>query len=70
MIAGDTTAIGGSYADGRTILRWWLQGLMNKGVAPADDVYVKLMTDYSVAENLSRFEDLLCDAVFSYTILD
>ena len=70
MIAGDTAAIGGSYADGRTILRWWLQGLMNKGVAPADDVYVKLMTDYSVAENLSRFEDLLCDAVFSYTILD
>ena len=55
MIAGDTTAVGGDYADGRTILRWWIQGLINARLAPADGVYAKLMVDYSVEENLNRF---------------
>ena len=55
MIAGDTTAVGGDYANGRTILRWWIQGLINATLAPADDVYAKLMVDYSVEENLNRF---------------
>ena len=55
MIAGDTAAVGGDYADGRTILRWWIQGVINAYKAPADDVYVKLMVDYSKAENLVKF---------------
>ena len=60
MIAGDTTAVGGDYADGRTIFRWWAQGLLNKNLAPADSVYKKLIVDYSVAENLERFNNVLC----------
>ena len=56
MIAGDTTAVGGSYADGRTAFRWWIQGVINGTLPPAEkDVYDMFMVDYSVAENLNRF---------------
>ena len=65
MIAGDTAAINGSYADGRTAFRWWAQFLINESLADFGDdsdaksAYSKLMVDYSVAENLARFEALL-----------
>ena len=56
MIAGDTTAVGGDYANGRTAFRWWIQGVINGTLPPAEkDVYDMFMVDYSVAENLNRF---------------
>jgi hypothetical protein len=56
MIAGDTTAVGGDYANGRTAFRWWIQGVINGTLPPADkNVYDMFMVDYSVAENLNRF---------------
>ena len=61
MIAGDTTAINGNYANGRTLFRWWVQGLLNENLAPADKgMYDKCMVDYSVEANLNRFLDILC----------
>ena len=62
MIAGDTNAV--NISDGgnaRTIYRWYLQGLLNKTLAPAPKgMYDHFMVDYSVEENMNRFLDTLC----------
>ena len=58
MIAGDITAVGlASYADARTLWRFWIEGLLNAKL-PATGVsyYQPFMVDYSVAENLKRFD--------------
>ena len=71
MAAGDTNAVNGSYADGRTIFRWWLQGLMNEGVAETGTSYYQnLMIDYSVAENMARFLDVYAVVDDTYTAKD
>ena len=59
MISGDTTAVGGSYADGRTIFRWWLQIVMTANRVYTADIYEKMMTDYSQPEHMARFEAAL-----------
>ena len=59
MAAGDTTAVGGSYADGRTAFRYWIEGLINSKLPAADDIYEKMMVDYSNESNMSRFHNLI-----------
>ena len=70
MAAGDTEAVGGSYADGRTVFRWWIQSLINENLAPADDVYEKMMVDYSIAENMNRFLAVYAAMDTTYTAKD
>ena len=56
MAAGDTTAVGGNYADARTIFRFWIEGVINSKLPETDAAYYQnLMTDYSIAENQARF---------------
>ena len=70
MIAGDTTAVGGNYADGRTVFRWWLQILMTAKRSYTADIYEKMMTDYSDPVHMARFESVLNGVVNSYTVED
>ncbi|MBR2891582.1 MAG: InlB B-repeat-containing protein [Bacilli bacterium] len=72
MIAGDTAAVGGSYADGRTALRWWIEGLINETKRTGTGLYDKYMVDYAVAENMARFMEAYYAAcgVFELTIND
>ena len=61
MIAGDTNAVNiNDEGHARTIYRWYLQGLLNKTLAPAPvGMYDHFMVDYSVEENLNRFLEAL-----------
>lgn len=63
MIDGDTAAIGESYADARTLFRFWIEGLINSKL-PSTGVsyYQKFMVDYSVTENMNRFLEVLANA--------
>ena len=71
MAAGDTAAVGGSYADGRTIFRFWIEGLINtKLVQTGTSYYQNLMTDYSVAENQARFLNAYAVIDTTYTSKD
>ena len=71
MIAGDTTAVGGSYADGRTAFRWWIQGLINENLAPAEKgMYDYMMVDYSKAENMARFEKAISEIISSVQVIE
>ncbi len=55
MIAGDVNAVGGSYANGRTALRWFIEGIINKKLPTNTSIYNHLMTDFSKAENQQKF---------------
>jgi len=71
MAAGDTTAVGGNYADARTIFRFWLEGVMNhKLTATGTSYYQNLMVDYSVAENAAKFEAALNGVSTTLTAFD
>ena len=70
MIKGDVDAVGGSYADGRTIFRWWLQIVMTANRVYTADIYEKMMTDYSQPEHMARFEAALNNLASSYTVED
>ena len=72
MINGDTTAIGDSYADARTLFRFWVEGLINSKLPAAADIYAKCMVDYSNASNMARFEAELSaqNSIFKLTVND
>ena len=58
MINGDTTAIGGSYANGRSVFRHFIHNLINKDHESAGSTggaYLPYTTDFSVEENQARF---------------
>ena len=57
MIAGDVNAVNiNDGGNARTIFRYWIQGLINENLAPAEkNMYDGYMVDYSVKENMIRF---------------
>ena len=61
MIAGDTTAIGGSYANGRTAFRQFIHLLINKADPkyPGNTAYNFFIPDFADAANQAKFEALL-----------
>ena len=71
LIAGNTATIGGSYAEGRTALRWWIEGLINSKLPSGNGDY-PFMVDYSVAENMARFEVALTEqnSTFALSVED
>lgn len=60
MIAGDTAAISGSYANGRTALRQFIHRLINKGNNINENTFYNVyIPDFALAENQAKFEALL-----------
>ena len=55
MLDGDTTAISGSYAEGRSAFRHWLHGLLNECMPKVVTRYVASSTDFSKEENKAKF---------------
>ena len=52
MIAGDTTAIGGSsYANGRVLLRHFIHNLINKNHEAVNSSFTKFVPDFTLEEN-------------------
>ncbi len=60
LIAGDTTAIVGEYADARTIIRRFIHNLINQNNEPVNhtEAYNKYVTDFSLEENINKFNSL------------
>ncbi len=60
LIAGDTTAIAGNYANGRTIIRRFIHNLINQNNEPVNhtELYTKYVTDFSLEENINKFNSL------------
>ena len=61
MIAGDTKAISGSYANGRTAFRQFIHLLINKADPkyPGNKAYNFFIPDFADAANQAKFEALL-----------
>ncbi len=61
MIAGDTDAIKGSYANGRTALRQFIHRIINKGdqAYPGTTFYDAYIPDFSKPEKQAEFAKLL-----------
>ncbi len=77
LIAGDTAAINGLYADGRTVIRHFIHNLMNKdheSAGTTNGAYLKYTNDYSDAANVAEFMELALanvdKPVETYTELD
>ena len=66
MIAGDTTAIGGSYANGRTLFRHFVHNMINKNHESVNSAYTKYVPDFSLAENQEKAFAALNDVVFRF----
>ena len=57
MIAGDTTAISGSYANGRSCFRQFIHEMINANdptANPGNSAYNQHSSDYTVAENYAK----------------
>ncbi len=59
MLAGDTTAIGGSYANGRTLFRHFLHNLINKDYSVQNAAFWPHSVDFSSVEKQNEFIALL-----------
>ena len=61
LISGDTTAISGSYANGRVAIRQFIHVLINKGNPdyPGNTAYNFFIPDYSNTDKQKEFEALL-----------
>ena len=70
LIAGDTTAISGSYANGRSVFRHFMHNLFNKDHESAGSTagaYLKYTTDFSLEENQARFMSVMANLPEYYT---
>ena len=70
LIAGDTTAISGSYANGRSVFRHFMHNLFNKDHESAGSTagaYLKYTTDFSLEENQARFMAVMANLPAYYT---
>ena len=70
LIDGDTTAIGGSYANGRSVFRHFMHNLFNKdheSAGSTEGAYLKYTTDFSLEENQARFVRVLSNLPEYYT---
>ena len=65
MLAGDTEAINGSYADGRTAFRQFIHRLINIGGTEGDTVYNCITYDFSQVENIAKFDAGVETVVFT-----
>ncbi len=64
LVKGDTEIInGGGNAEGRTLIRHWLHGLMNKELPTANPYYTDYSVDFSKAENQAAFLEKYAAAI-------
>lgn len=69
MISGDTTAIGDSYINGRSIFRHFIHNLINNNHESAGSTagaYLPYTTDFSLVENQNRALAALNDVVLRF----
>ena len=59
MLAGDTTAIGGNYANGRTLFRHFLHNLINKDYSSQNATFHPYSVDFSDPAKQAEFVKLL-----------
>ncbi len=70
LIAGDTTAINGNYAEGRTIIRHFIHNLLNENHESAGTTkgaYLKLTSDFSDPNVVKKFVKQFVKTAYYYT---